>query len=245
MSDNSFKAPVGGRKTFPPAPAGNAQGVLADIIDRGFRITEYMGQKKVQRKVQLIFFLNKLDEEGNPFRVQNLFTFNMGDRAALRKFVQQALGQEFASDEEAEDFDTETMVGSNFLLNIVHRRTDHATYANISSIMPVMEGMPLIAVPDDYKRQYKNYAKSFQPNFDSPGDSRKLTDEQVLKLNAMPNSIRRNLVAAIDSVVNETNPNPSGCLSQTGEVPTLTPPRPAGLSMPVSDHDNADDDLPF
>jgi hypothetical protein len=45
-------------------------------------------------------------------------------------------------------FDLEAVIGANCLLNITHNQVGDRTYANVSSVNPLMKGMPTMHARD-------------------------------------------------------------------------------------------------
>ena len=60
-------------------------------------------------------------------------------------------GKRIFTDEELKGFDIEVLIGANCQLGIVHRTTENGTYANLSTIAPLLKGMPKIE-PLNYVR---------------------------------------------------------------------------------------------
>jgi len=142
--------------------AGTVQAVLYDVWDLGWQKTNYVnddGSPKIQPKIVLAFEIDERMPEGSKragerFAVNKRYTFSFWKNATLRKDVESWIGKTL-SDNEAELFDIETLIGKNCLLAISNNESDNGnTYTNIASISPLMKDMqPLMtenkrAVPE-------------------------------------------------------------------------------------------------
>ncbi len=78
--------------------------------------------------------------EPQPFSMSQEYTLSMNEKANLRKVVSSWLGVKL-SDEEAEFFDTELLVGKECLLTIVHTTKGDKTYAGIQNVTSLPKGM--------------------------------------------------------------------------------------------------------
>lgn len=75
-------------------------------------------------------------------------------------------------------FDVESVIGANCLLNVQHKAAGDKTYANVSSVMPLMKGMPKMAALG-YVREtdaQQNGAHEGEPQDDAPPP---LTDDDI------------------------------------------------------------------
>lgn len=78
--------------------------------------------------------------EEQPFSMSQEYTLSMNEKANLRKMVESWFGQKF-TDEEAENFDTELLVGKECLLTIVHTVKGDRTYAGVQNVTSLPKGM--------------------------------------------------------------------------------------------------------
>jgi hypothetical protein len=126
-------------------PAGTFQAILYDIWDIGWQVTEWKGKPKIMPKIILAFEINKRIGEEHPragerFAISRRYTFNFGKMSNLGRDIETWLNRKL-TDREREDFDIETMISKNCLLGIIQTEKEGNIYSNISSIMPIMEGM--------------------------------------------------------------------------------------------------------
>jgi hypothetical protein len=134
-------------------PAGTHLGVLYSIIDLGTQITEYNGEKKPKRRIRLTWELPKkraeFDGKSKPLVVSKEMGFSMFSVAALRKVTEAIIGKSL-SDQEANDFDVAKLAGCGCLVSIAYAKgKDGNTYAGISGIAPLMDGMESPAPEND------------------------------------------------------------------------------------------------
>lgn len=119
---------------------------LFSIIDIGtHKKVDKFGEKK-KRLIRLTFeFPTQTDifvpEKGEePFTIMCQYTYSMSSNALLRKFVHSILGREL-SDDEADVFDMETLIGMTILANVADVKSGDKTYSNIIVAMPLPPAM--------------------------------------------------------------------------------------------------------
>lgn len=134
-------------QSFTPAPVGVHQAVCVDVVDLGVLEVTYKGETKRQHKVNLAWQLNEDRDDGKPYLVFKRYTLSLHEKAGLRKDLESWRGRKFTRDEEM-GFDLETVIGANCLLNITHNQVGDKTYANVSSVSPLMKGMPQMEARD-------------------------------------------------------------------------------------------------
>lgn len=143
------------------APAGQYQAVCAEVVDLGWSQKSYKNNDGVEElknvhEIQYIFQLNKVDEEsGRRFTVRSRpFNLILSDRSNLRAFLLQWRGHDLTDAEKQSGVEVD-LTGSNALVQVVHNAVGDRTYANLGSIMPLMEGMAEIK-PENYESQKDN-----------------------------------------------------------------------------------------
>lgn len=145
----------GGGKDFEPHPEGQFAATCVDVVDLGWRKTDY-GPKY---KIRVVLFCGEyvereIDGENKrlPMLVMEQFTASLNEKANLRKFLESWRGQSF-TDDEAKSFDMERMLNAPAFVQIKHGKGGNGkTYANVSSIMRLPKGMTAPGVPDDFQR---------------------------------------------------------------------------------------------
>ena len=115
-------------------------------IDLGTQSSNFAGETKAQRKLQVTFEL--LGEEkqtnGEPFLVSRRFTASMNEKSSLRGFVESWLGRKLIAADFNGGFDIGDLLNRHAQLNLVETERDGKKYVNIQSITPLPKGM---AVP--------------------------------------------------------------------------------------------------
>jgi len=134
-----MKAPKGSGKAFEKHPEGQATVVCTKIIDKGTVFSPV--KNKDVHKILLYFESSKLMTEGEysgkPFLLFASFNYSMFQNSAMCKFIEQWRGKKFKTQEEADDFDISKVLGNGGFVNVEH----NGDFVNISSIMPIPEGM--------------------------------------------------------------------------------------------------------
>lgn len=142
-----FHAPVSESKPKEVVPSGNHIATCYQVIDLGTVEGQYEGQPTFKRKVRLTFELpNELrvfkPENGKqPMVISREFTFSMHENSALRPFIQSWIGKTI-NDDDARKFDFSSLCGMSGLLNVLHKNESGKTFANISTMTPLIAGMP-------------------------------------------------------------------------------------------------------
>lgn len=194
---------------FQPHPAGVFPGVCVDVIDLGLQPTAF-GEK---HQCQLVFETNQRTEDGSrPMTVRSRrFTASLSEKANLRKFLGQWRGAAI-TDEEALDFDLDTLIGVPCMLSIVHepnKKPDEPPYANIGSIMPLMEGVPRLVPSKEYVRvcnrppedQAKITARRELPP--TPAAEQRAEGAQMQRALAEDQGVYRDAVKTLDKLADE------------------------------------------
>lgn len=144
-------ATAGDSTTFVPAPEGVHQAVCVDVIDKGLVEETWEGKTAKRHKILISWQIAEARDDGKPYLVSKRYTLSIREKANLRKDLESWRGRAFTPAEEAQ-FDVESILGANCLLNIQHRESKGKTYANVVSIMPLVKGMPKMTASPDYVR---------------------------------------------------------------------------------------------
>jgi hypothetical protein len=141
-------------RTFIPAPAGTHAAVCVKVVDLGEVTTEFNGEQKTQPKIAWVFQIDKRAPSGKPFNVWIRFTFSSHKKGNLAGALKNWFGRAF-TESEIDELDFASLVGKPALISVIHVNQRGKTFANISSIIPLPEGMkaPTLIVPqiDDAK----------------------------------------------------------------------------------------------
>lgn len=145
---------------FVQAPVGQYQGVCCELLDWGQSEKVYKNQQtgkdepRIVWEVQYVFQLNQVDPEtGKRYEVRSkkLNAMTLGEKSGLRAFMLAFRGHDLTEAElKPPGLDIESVIGRNAIISVVHNQSGDKTYANIGSIMPIMQGMPEIQ-PLDYE----------------------------------------------------------------------------------------------
>ncbi len=136
---------------FKLSPAGQHQAVCVDVIDKGLVAVEWEGKKKTQHKCRVVWEIAEVTDDGTRHTVGRQFTASLGEKASLRGFLEAWRGRAF-TEEELAGFDTDSLIGVNALLQVVHAKKGDRTYANVNSIMKLVKGMDRMAPSGKYVR---------------------------------------------------------------------------------------------
>jgi hypothetical protein len=137
------------KKQFPPIEAGTHQAVCFGIIDLGTQENEWNNETKDVHQILILWEIPSLtyeiDDKGAKKiltkTISKTYTLSLGEKAKLRADLTSWRGVPFTEDE-LERFDVFNVLGANCILQIIHVKKGDKTYANISSVMALMKGMP-------------------------------------------------------------------------------------------------------
>jgi hypothetical protein len=133
-------------RPFDPVPQGSHVARLYRVIHIGTTEFEFKGETKKSNKVMLTFELcneKKVFNEGEepqPLSISREFGFSMSPKGKLRPFIEGMFGMKM-HDDEAYNFDFETLPGQECLLTVGHEERSGNTYANILNASPLPKGM--------------------------------------------------------------------------------------------------------
>lgn len=128
------------------APAGTHVARLIGLIYIGTIETEFKGEKKSLYKVRLTWELPnkthvwKEGETAKPFTVSKEYTFSMGKKSNLRPVVEGIIGTSL-TDEEANGFDLNNILGMPSLISLTHEEGESGKYVVINGTSPLLEGV--------------------------------------------------------------------------------------------------------
>jgi len=137
--------------SFTPCPAGPHSATLVDVIDLGLVTSVYEGKSKTAHKVRLVWQVAERKDDGTPYQVSKQYTASLHEKASLRKDLEAWRGQPFTK-EQAAGFDIEVLLHKPCLLNVQHADRAGSTFANVTSLMRLPKGMPVVQ-PTGYVRK--------------------------------------------------------------------------------------------
>ena len=128
------------------APEGNHVARLVQMYNLGSQEYTYQGEEKMRYEIRLGFELptqtakfGDSDEE-KPYIVSKSASFSMHPKAFLRSVVE-ACENVKLRDDEAENFDVESIMGKACLVNVKNGEGDYGKYAYIDKVTPLPSGM--------------------------------------------------------------------------------------------------------
>ncbi len=136
---------------FKLAPDGQHQAVCVDVIDKGLVAVEWEGKKKTQHKCRIVWEIDEVMDDGKRYTVGRQFTASLSEKANLRGFLEAWRGRPFTEAELA-GFDTESLIGVNAQIQVIHTKKGDRTYDNINSIMKLAKGMERMSPSGKYIR---------------------------------------------------------------------------------------------
>ena len=151
------------KSNIEPIKASTYVATLYQIVYLGTQKQEWKGNIKELPKVRLTFELPKLlkvwkeGEEAKPRVISRDFTFSMGGKANLRKFIEGIEGVSLL-DSEAYAYDVDTLLGKSCLISVSCVNKNDKTYNNIETASPLMDDM---VAPKKYNPNFLFDVNSF------------------------------------------------------------------------------------
>lgn len=130
---------------FLPHPAGQFAAVCVDVVNLGERVEQYLDKpKKLVPKVALVFQTGEANPEtGELHQVSVEFTISMGEKANLRKFLENWRGKKYTEEQAEEGVPIHKLEGQSALITVEQRKAKASgnTYATINVICQLPKGM--------------------------------------------------------------------------------------------------------
>jgi hypothetical protein len=140
---------------FTPVPVGVHPAVCSVLADIGVQPQTNSSFKPVPKIVISWVLPSTVTEDGKPMTISSTFTDSMNKKANLRKFIEQWFGKSFPNDDTAEGFDYGLLLGRACMVNVIHKDgKEGKTFANVSTAMPVMNGIPKPVLPSGFHTVY-------------------------------------------------------------------------------------------
>jgi len=183
----------GSDSKFQAHPEGQYVAVAVDTIDLGERVESFPGKPdKLAHKCAIVFRTGERNTEtGEYIDVAREFTVSMGEKANLRKFLEQWRGKPYSSEQVEAGVPLHKLTGNPGLLSVAQKISGGGrTYANIVSCVGVPKQMQG-ALPTfdayqraDYwetrKKEYAEAARKFRADAGAPpagSDDDRIPDE--------------------------------------------------------------------
>lgn len=127
-------------KEFKPAPQGTFAAVCVDVVDEGWKTTEYGHSPKIR----VTWELEALMEDGKRFIISKYYKPSLHTKSNLHKDLRSWRGKPFTADE-LKKFDIDTVIGAPCQIVLVHEEVEGVTYANIALLLKAEPAKKLIA----------------------------------------------------------------------------------------------------
>jgi len=147
--------------------AGATVGVLYSLVDLGHQKTNWDNQEKWTPKVRLTFELPdqtdeyEVEEKGKVTKVQKPMvvsieqTRSLGEKASLRKLLEQWRGQTFTS-KELQAFSLKNLLGKPAMLTLIHKTSQQGRqYCAIAGASKLPKGMKAPATTTNEQLYYE------------------------------------------------------------------------------------------
>lgn len=125
-------------REFAPHPEYTGVAVIVDITEPKL-VSGYQGKQEMKFRIVLETTEIQTDDgplQGHPFCVWSMpFTLSIHEKSSLRKFLKGMFGRDLTKEELA-GFDTESLIGRNVNLVVVHVVEGDKVYANFASCTP-------------------------------------------------------------------------------------------------------------
>lgn len=165
----------GTESKFKPHPEGQYVAQCVDCIDLGEKVQDFPGTKHyLAPTCALVFRTGEVNEETGDFiDIAREFTVSMGEKANLRKFLEQWRGKPYTTEQIEAGVPLDKLTGNHGLLTVAHRTSGKGrTYANITACVGVPKQMAgALTKYTDYvraeywsakKREYAEAAAKFR-----------------------------------------------------------------------------------
>lgn len=155
---------------FRPHPAGQFVAQCVDTIDLGDSVEQFADQPaKLVHKCVIVFRTGERNEEVGEFiDISKEFSVSMGEKANLRKFLEQWRGQPYKPEQIEAGVPLHKLTGNHALLTVAHQTSKSGrTYGAITACVGIPKQMAnTVTAYTDYKRadfweqKKKDYAEA-------------------------------------------------------------------------------------
>jgi len=146
----------GSDSKFTPHPEGQYIGVCVDVVNLGEKVQDFPGTTKyLASTCALVFRTGETNAEtGEYIDIAREFTVSMGEKANLRKFLEQWRGRPYGKDDIEKGVPLHKLEGQPALLTVSHKvSAKNRTYANITACVGVPKQMAnTVTQYADYER---------------------------------------------------------------------------------------------
>jgi hypothetical protein len=143
---------------FMPHPEGIHPAVLVDVVDLGMVETEYQGQRRLTRKVKLVFETEQRGDDGKCLTASKNFTASLHPKAKLSEFLGKWRGSPLAP---GEVLTLPNLIGKSATLVISHQASlsTGRIYASIDAVSKPMKKLAASGTydPTETRRRYAEW----------------------------------------------------------------------------------------
>lgn len=139
---------------FTPHPEGQYVARCVDVINLGERVEQYQqNPEKIVPKCALLFMTGEMNPDTQePYVISQDFTVSMGERANLRKFLEDWRGKSYTDEQVDQGVPLDKLEGNPAFIMVEHKKSGAGRiYARIRTITPVPRGLEVPPLAD-YKR---------------------------------------------------------------------------------------------
>lgn len=158
---------------FTPHPEGQFPAVCVDVVNLGDRVEQFLDKpKRLVPKVALVFQTGEINADTNELhQVSVEFTISMGEKANLRKFLEQWRGKKYTEEQAEAGVPIHKLEGHPALITVEHKVSkQNRRYAVINGIVPLPKGLLKPTLPayerpefwEERKKANAEAAKAFR-----------------------------------------------------------------------------------
>lgn len=131
----------GSDSKFKPHEPGQFSAICCDVIDLGDKVESFQNQPaKLTHKCALVFITRS--ETGEAGEISREFTVSMGEKANLRKFLEQWRGRKYDQDQVEQGVPLHKLEGQTALITVANETSKQGkTYANITACVGIPRQM--------------------------------------------------------------------------------------------------------
>ena len=139
-------------KEWEQPKVGSYKAVCVDVIDKGWKQTEWQGEIKSQHKVRLVWQIDCETTAGEPMMCGKTVTLSMGKNAKLREILSSWRGRDFTAQELADGFDLDRVINAQAQVIINDFETTEGEKRTfVANVLRPEEGQNIESNPS-YKR---------------------------------------------------------------------------------------------
>lgn len=126
-------------------PEGTHPGVITGLVDLGKQkgiVRPGLTIKDAYKLAIIVTFPDVAMEDGSPMVVTKIETASMAPKSNLKPFIESVFGKAFPTQQAADTFQFEKLLGRAALFSVVHKQSGDRVFANIKNALAIPAGMP-------------------------------------------------------------------------------------------------------